>query len=71
MNILGNRGFADATSASATYSRNMGNEFVTDANTLGYSVNMVNSGHIQALNAKNQIEGEWTATDGGMLAWSV
>lgn len=72
MYILGTLGYADDTTASATYGNTIidrGN-FFADALTVGFSIE-VHTGVVIARNEKGLVSGEWTETDGGMLAWSV
>jgi hypothetical protein len=73
VNILGDLGYADRVTSSATYGRKLTDcdKFLHDAHELGYRVEAVDSRYFKALNTKGQIEGEWTRMYGGMMSWST
>lgn len=65
MKLLGQPGVDNST----VYSKSNRSDWMSDAETLKFTVKHGKNGVMTALNSDNQITGEWEDNHGGMLAW--
>lgn len=68
MAIQGTMGHCEGGVKSATYGVSQYVEFVNDATELGFKTD-ITATYISAKNSNGLVMGEWTAKEGGMLAW--
>ena len=71
MTIQGTMGYCEGDVKSATYSPTQYNEFIHDAESLGYTTDVSPvRGLAWAYDNQGLITGDWSSKHGGSLAWS-
>lgn len=68
MEIKGTVGYCEGNVKSATYSRNQREDMITDANTIGLTLD-INEHRVIVLDSDDKITGEWYPDFGGILTW--